>query len=79
MGGIIFGIEIEALVWPKRECADLEQRFYDEGGMMNNCYQPRNSTCSVEAILGYYNILIKGPSCVGYPAHTKTQGFYISA
>lgn len=72
MEGIAFGIEIETLVRPKLEDADIAQKFRSARWNDEEVLSLKEQRSNIEML---QSLLVGELSRAGYPAHTKTQSY----
>lgn len=72
MEGITFGVEIEVLVRPKLEEADIAQELKAEGWIKKPLLSNRDRRTNIEPLRQF---LVRTLSEVGIPAHTKKQTY----
>ena len=72
MEGITFGIEIETLVRPKLEDADIAQKFRSARWNDEEVLSLKEQRSNIEIL---QSLLVGELSRAGYPAHTKTQSY----
>lgn len=72
MEGVTFGVEIEVLVRPKLENADIAQELEVNGWIGKPLLSNRDRRTNIELLRQF---LVRNLSQAGIPAHTKKQSY----